>query len=358
LASAQTPATNLDRLRTSGIEASAAGAKAWLETLVATSGEVDVDALIEQLADQNFDKRERATQELVRSGKTSQEKLRAAAESSDPERALRAKLILKSRETPKESPLLFVLQAAEQEKWPLGLPLLLKVRARAATPAEQEAAARAMVATVVEKDGEVVEELLKSDDVAMRNIGRRLSAKLKGPIVIAPLLEGAFDAVVVKPGTVAGGGRDLIQGWEFKPKADLTVTHLGIYDDRADGLKNAHGVAIWDVEDVKKSVTAETIPDGELAPLAGMFRCVPVAPAKLKAGRRYAIVAHYPEAADTAVSMLNPSGLTIDYAAHLEVFGRRYAFPHKEMAFPDKLADDPLQATIGPTMRYEVSEKR
>ncbi len=60
--------------------------------------------------------------------------------------------------------------------------------------------------------------------------------------------------------------------------------------------------------------------------------------------------------ADPNVGMINPSGLTIDYAPHIEVIGRRYAFPHKAMAYPNNLGAGADHATHGPTFRFEAVE--
>ena len=159
-------------------------------------------------------------------------------------------------------------------------------------------------------------------------------------------------------GGVSGGGKDILNGWEFKLKEDLTVTELGIYDDRKNGLGSAHEVAIWDIEDKTKPVVKGTVPAGEDSPLAGVFRCVRVEKTELKAGRRYAIVAHYGDSGDPSVNLLNPQGLTIEYAPAIEVLGRRYGFPHKAMAFPSSLGEGAASADIGPTFRFNMAVKK
>jgi hypothetical protein len=327
-----------------------------LQSLLAPAQDERIDKLIGQLGDQDFATRERATQQLSRGGPAIEAKLKAARESSDPEVALRAESILRDRTSTRSSLALSVLQLVKEKQLAVGLPLLLKVHGRAASAAEQEAAVAAMLAIVEPTDREWVAGLLKQDDRDLRNVARRLLAHLdRAPA--APLLEGVFDAVFVKPGIVAGGGPNLIQGWEFEAKANLTVTHLGIYDDSSNGLAQAHAVAIWDIKDAAKAVAEQTIPAGEEAPLAGVFRMMPVERARLEKGKRYAIVAHYDEPADSAVSMTNPSSLTVKFADHVEVIGRRYTFPHKGMAFPDQLQADVDSATLGPTLRYEVSDE-
>jgi hypothetical protein len=56
------------------------------------------------------------------------------------------------------------------------------------------------------------------------------------------------------------------------------------------------------------------------------------------------------------VSLINPSGLEIDFGSHFEVIARRYSFPHRGMAFPDHASERGVKhATVGPTFRYEVA---
>ncbi|WP_254506505.1 hypothetical protein [Anatilimnocola floriformis] len=168
-------------------------------------------------------------------------------------------------------------------------------------------------------------------------------------------LSAGIDAVKVIPGSISGGGVNLLDGWEFKTSSAIIVTHLGILDLASDGLTAAHEVAIWDLEDKTKPLALEIIPEGERAPLAGNIRIVPTPRVELKADHHYAIVAHFPAgSSDSTVSLGNRAGLTIEYSPHIEPIGRRYSFPHQAMAFPDKLGEGGDHATIGPTFRYEL----
>ena len=343
-------------MKAAGIDPTAEGVRSYLESVLAPTRDEKVDTLIGQLGDQDFATRERATQQLIRSGLPVDDKLEAARKSTDPEVALRAETILKDRSSTRQTLLLSALQLVQEKKLAVGVPLLLKIHTKAVAGPEQEAAASAMAAIVAEEDRELVATLVKDEDRHLRNIARRLLARLdRAPA--APLLEGVFDAVFVKPGVVAGGGPNLIQGWEFEARANLTVTHLGIYDDSSNGLAQAHAVAIWDIKEAAKPLADATIPAGEEAPLAGVFRMMPVERVRLEKGQRYAIVAHYDEALDSAVSMDNPSSLTVKFADHVEVIGRRYTFPHKGMAFPEQFAANVDSASLGPTLRYEVSDE-
>ena len=117
-------------------------------------------------------------------------------------------------------------------------------------------------------------------------------------------------------------------------------------------------MAIWDIEETTTPLALGTVPSGQEAPLAGRFRCVPVAPVTLKAGKKYAIVAHYPAGDDSTVSLTNPSGLTLEFAQHLDVHTRRYSFPHKAMAFPSNRGSEVREAMVGPTFRYDEAEEK
>ena len=349
-------APSLDsQLRQAGIEPTEPGVRAYLDMLVSPELGRQIDGWIAELGEEQYVTRQHASQRLMTLGPVGIEKLQAASKSADAERAWRARSIVNELKSSESSPLSWALQAVRDKRLAVGLPLLLKVREQTASAQLQEAAVAAMLAIVKETDRPLAEKLLEDDDRNVRNAGRRLLARLdrNGE----PLLEGTFEAVALQPGSVAGGGPNLVQGWEFEVKSDLVVTHLGIYDEAKNGLTSPHALAIWDVADNSAPVVDQIIPVGEAAELGGVFRLVPVEGTVLKVGRRYAIVAHYPDPRDSAVSLVNPSGLTIEYAPHLEVLGRRYSFPHGDMAFPASRQEGVKHATHGPTFRYEVVAK-
>lgn len=353
--SADQPLSSESRLQAAGIEPSQVGVRRYLESLLDPELEKLADKLIAQLADPDYETRERATRLLSNIAFLPVEKLEAAGRSPDAELAFRAKTLARAGQL-QESPLAAALALVEEKQLAVGVPLLLEIRKRTTSPRVQEAATRAMLAIVKDSDLAAAKELLKHPELAMRNVARRLVARLENPNA-APLLEGTFDAVQLKPGHVAGGGPNLVCGWEFKPKRDLTVTHLGIYDHRSNGLSAPHEIAIWDVENSKAPVALETALEGKTAPLAGVFRFVPVERSELKAGRRYAIVAHYRDTSDATVSMVNSAGMSVEFAAHLEIGGRRYSFPHPKMAFPAELTPGADNASLGPTFRFEVTSE-
>ena len=342
------------RLRAAGVEPTLAGVRGYLESLLDPALDKQIEAWIAELGDPQFEVREVASLKLAGLGFVPTEKLDAAASGGDPERAWRAKMILKGGRAD-AGPLPNALRLIEEQKLAVGVPLLLKIRSRTAAPTTQEAAVRALLAIVAEADRAALDELEKSEDHAIRNTARRLLARLDGPPAVAVVKGGSIDAVKLTPGLISGGGRNLVEGWEFRPKADIVVTHLGLYDSGGDGLASAHEIAIWDIEESATPLTQETIFSGQAATLAGAFRYVGTTPIKLAAGRRYAIVALYPDTGDSTVGLVNPSGLTVEYAEHVEALGRRYSFPHDSMAFPRNLSEGAKHAIHGPTFRYSLT---
>ena len=344
------------RLQKLGIDPSRAGIEQYLKSLAEDDLAEKTDALIAELSDPEFKVRERAAQQLLSLAFPPLEKLEAATKSSDAETAFRAKLILTKLKSD-ESPVRLALRVVEAKKLDVGVPLLLKVRARAGASGIQQACLQAALAIVKKSDRAEIEALTKDSNASQSAAARLLLAQLDSPTK-SVLKGGKFDAVRVQPGSISGGGSNLIDGWEFTAKSDLVVTQLGIYDNGVDGLAAAHEVAIWDIEDSAAPVALGTVPAGQEAPRAGRFRCVPVAPATLKAGKKYAIVAHYPVGDDSTVSLTNPQGLTLEFAEHVEVHARRYSFPHKEMAFPSQRGSEARDAHIGPTFRYDEAEEK
>jgi hypothetical protein len=304
------------------------------------------------LGHENFKRRELALEQLLIAPLPPLDKLAAAAKSPDPEVAWRAKVVLAAHSA--GDGLMSALRLVEERQLAVGTPLLMKILAQAKSADERAAAERAILAIASEADRDLAKELLARDDIDSRNLGRKLLAGIDRAETLL-LLEGSFEAAKVTPGGVSGGGPNLIDGWQFSVKSDLTVTHLSVYDSGSDGLKVAHEVAIWDLDDEKAPLTATTVPAGDEAPLVGVFRVSKVKPVKLAVGKRYAVVAHYPDVQDANVSLINPSGLTIEYGLHVTPAGRRYSFPHKGMAFPDKFGEGEKHATMGPSFRYESS---
>jgi hypothetical protein len=344
-----------DHLRAAGIEPTVEGIRTYFQLLVGGEAPRHVAQLIVDLGSEDFTVRERASRELAEVVPLPISELTAASKGDDAERALRAQRILKTAKPQNAKTVAAALDVIAAQKLAVGLPLLLKLYFRLDAADAKAQVLSTAIAIVQETDRALLEGFVKEKDKTTQDLGRVLLARLDKKDLPLDLARN-YDAVKVIPGNVGSGGSNLVAGWEFKTKADLTVTHLGIFDRKPAGLNVPHEVALWDLDDSSKPLALETIPAGEKALLAGEFRLVSTARIRLKADRNYAIVAHYPDTSDSTVSRINPNGLTIEYAPHLEVIGRRYTFPQPAMAFPARAQIGSDHATIGPTFRYETLE--
>lgn len=356
LAMAQNESSSADRLRAAGIDPTTAGLQKYLQQLTGNEAQQSVAKLVAELGSEVFAVRENASRTLAEIVPLPVAALTAAAKGDDAERAWRAERLLKQARPHNDKTLAAALDLITTRKLAVGFALLVKLYQQVESADTKAAVLAALLATVGEEDRPAVEALAKQMDKTKQDLGRVLLARLDKKEL--PLdLARSFDAVRVTPGNIAGGGPNLVAGWEFQTKVELTVTHLAIYDRKPHGLAMPHEVAIFDLEDEnQRPLVVDTIPDGEKAPLGGEFRLTPVARTRLKANRRYAIVAHYADPTDSTVSRVNPGGLTIEYSSHFEVLGRRYTFPHKGIAFPNNSQPGMDHATIGPSFRYETLE--
>lgn len=76
-------------------------------------------------------------------------------------------------------------------------------------------------------------------------------------------------------------------GAEFTANSSFTVTQLGFFDNRGDGLTESHAVGIYDLSGNLLTSTTVTTAD----PLVGHFRYNPTNPVTLLAGQTYRIAA-------------------------------------------------------------------
>jgi len=74
-------------------------------------------------------------------------------------------------------------------------------------------------------------------------------------------------------------------GFEFTTKSDVTVTHLGFYDNLKDGLTESHAVGLFDASG--RLLVSGAVKPGD--PLEGWFRHTSVVTATLPAGRTFVI---------------------------------------------------------------------
>lgn len=76
-------------------------------------------------------------------------------------------------------------------------------------------------------------------------------------------------------------------GWRLTVGAELSVTHLGVYDWQANGLEIDYPVGLWN--SAGDLLTTTTVPGGLAATYVHGFRYVPTAPTILVPGETYTI---------------------------------------------------------------------
>lgn len=121
-------------------------------------------------------------------------------------------------------------------------------------------------------------------------------------LVPSLLLIGGGKPVPVATGTPAivfdhvggaGGGLkvNVTDGWEFSTEKPLTVTSLGVWDYKNDGLGTEVPVGLWDADG--NLLAQATVPAGTDAGEIDSFRYVSIKPVTLVKGRTYVIGATY-----------------------------------------------------------------
>ena len=106
---------------------------------------------------------------------------------------------------------------------------------------------------------------------------------------------GAGPAILNAPDGRHGQASANVEGWEFVPTANITVTALGTFDGdndgglggTPDGLAVAAPVGIYDLS--CQLIASATVPAGTGGALLGEFRYAAIAPVVLNAGQSYRI---------------------------------------------------------------------
>jgi len=80
-------------------------------------------------------------------------------------------------------------------------------------------------------------------------------------------------------------------GWEFRTKAPITVTHLGLYDGCDNGFDIAHPIGLWRESD-SALLASGTISPGTVDPLLDHFRYIDIPDVLLAVGQDY-VVGYY-----------------------------------------------------------------
>lgn len=125
---------------------------------------------------------------------------------------------------------------------------------------------------------------------------RRLVVPLVSWLLVASVAE-AEPVLTFVGGVIAVPNEASTRGWSFDvvdPRG-IRLTHLAMFDYRANGLVEPHEVGVWDAEG--RLLAAATVPAGVAAPLdeTGLFRIVAVPDVVLRPGTGYVIGAFFPE---------------------------------------------------------------
>ncbi len=149
-------------------------------------------------------------------------------------------------------------------------------------------------------------------------------------------------------------------GFTFRTNQEITVTHLGFYDDRKDGLTEAHSVKLLDAADqVLGDEVDQILVEGTVRPtdpLISWFRYTQVTPTVLAAGRTFRIVAITGSERYT----WNPVGFVVDPA--ITFLGDTFQPITSPLSQPELQPATPLAFTsggvtgwFGPNFQFEVT---
>ena len=150
-----------------------------------------------------------------------------------------------------------------------------------------------------------------------------------------------------------GANQSATIGWAFSVGAQaLEVDALGMYDNNADGMLDAHPVGLWNSSGTL--LAQATVPAGTAATRVGSYRYVAIAPVTLAAGQTYVIGAYFAPVVDIcggACGDVSLSGGTETYDARIAFAQSRQtlAIPGAgTLAFPGLNASVP-EGFFGPS---------
>lgn len=150
-------------------------------------------------------------------------------------------------------------------------------------------------------------------------------------------LEGTPAITLEKDGATSGSLKvNVTDGWEFHLEKPVTVTSLGVFDCRRDGLKAAVPVGLWD--DDGELLARTVIPAGTESAERDGFRYEPIASVRLEAGRRYVIAAGYrPETGECVVG--GDTAIRFFSDGAIRWLGRRRVVDQDGLVFPGSVVD-------------------
>jgi len=142
-------------------------------------------------------------------------------------------------------------------------------------------------------------------------------------------------------------------GWSFSiGSQDVQVTALGIYDDLADGLADAHAVGIW--TNGGTLLAEVTVPSGTTATLVGSYRYTPITPVTLAAGQTFVVGAYFPPCGSSCGDSFLNGGKEI-FDARITFLQSQNSAPQSgtgSLAFPSGNLGIPPQGMFGPNLLF------
>jgi hypothetical protein len=150
-------------------------------------------------------------------------------------------------------------------------------------------------------------------------------------------------------GSASYGSPASMEGMEFTPTANITVTSVGWYDDTyatASGLALSHEVGIWRLSDTQLLASA-VVPAGTGAPLVNYFRFQAINPLALTSGVTYVIAGLGHTQPDPDVLTTPGSSLTVSPVITIgdwRTGTSSFSFPTYEVPASTRI--------MGPTFQY------
>ena len=151
---------------------------------------------------------------------------------------------------------------------------------------------------------------------------------------------------------IGSGVIDGVDGFEFSPTRNISVTTLGWYDHGGDGLLHSHPVAIYSTSSQTAVVPATVVDSTSTLDAASNFRYASVTPVILNAGTSYTI-AGFGNGPTFDPYVANPTG-GVTFSSGIDFSRYRHAGGSASLVFPLAVGTDEAFNLIffGPNFQY------
>lgn len=160
----------------------------------------------------------------------------------------------------------------------------------------------------------------------------------------------ALDFASLGNGTNQGGRVSFSLGWRFTANKTLSITALGFYDYKLDGLSENHLVGIFDAQSCELFAVTTVTPND---PLTGFFRFHDISPVILPGGKDYYVAA----VTGTELYSTNISSITVDPAI---TFWGSATYGNLSLSTTLVCPNGPggvqgLKGNFGPNFRFQIA---